>query len=399
MNRFYSRHLDEGELLQYVDHELSRRRQASARDHVHTCWKCQSQMSDLQTAIAEYMHYQERIAELDAEQDTGEWPDLRQRIDREREDRVRPALSFAKMARYAYAALATAALGLAGVLATRWVRPVPPPPPAPPTISRPHVTERGGPVVEPPPAVPNVKPVPRAATESPSPRATVQLELAAVAALHRLSADLGEPIQVETGADGQVALVGRGLSPQRQQEIAAALAQVREVGLRFEQPVPSAPAPPGGVEFTARPAPLHAALERLLGGRSAAEALTNSLLDESEEMMARAHALHNLQARFPVARQDELDEQGRATLRQIEADHRAAWRNHVAHILQLLRPVRKGLGPGDGSGVPAESADLFASSRRLDHALNIAFAGAATDWGVPRILAELDASLREMEKQ
>ena len=399
MNRFYSRHLDEGELLQYLDHELSRRRQASARDHVDTCWKCQSQMSDLQTAIAEYVRYQERIAELDAEQDTGEWPDLRQRIDREREGRVRPALGFAKMARYAYAALATAALGLAGVLATRWVRSAPAPPPAPPTISRPHVTERGGPVGEPPPAVPNVKPAPRAAAEPPSPRAAVQLELAAVAALHRLSADLGEPIQVETSADGQVALVGRGLSPQRQQEIAAALALERDVGLRFEQPAPSAPAPRGGVEFTTRPAPLQAALERLLGGLPAAEALTNALLDESEEMMARAHALHNLQARFPVARQGELDEQGRATLRQIEADHRAAWRNHFARILQLLQPVRKGLGRGDGSAAPADGAGFFASTRRLDRVLNIAFAGAATDWGVPRMLAELDASIREMENQ
>jgi hypothetical protein len=138
-------------------------------------------------------------------------------------------------------------------------------------------------------------------------------------------------------------------------------------------------------------------LEAAAGGSSGIESLTNEALDESEEMMARAHALHNLALRFPAGRREAMNRTELAALGQIEADHTAALRTHFRQIETLIAPLLRTLGHAAGSAPGANGTGLLDDARRVQHALNSIFGGGDPQRPLPALLAELAAATRQMK--
>jgi hypothetical protein len=193
-------------------------------------------------------------------------------------------------------------------------------------------------------------------------------ELRVIEALHRIRADLGEPIEVRR-TERAVEVTVLGVSDQREREIRSALDGIANVALRFEQPqavrAPAGEVARGGVE--APEGPLHSRLLRLMGSAGSVETFTNATLEASESVMARAHALRQLADRFPEG-ESALGQK----LREIEASHIVALRTSVDRLTALLQPLTGPVEPGASRAVDARA--LLGSAQRLDTILTIALA-------------------------
>jgi hypothetical protein len=216
----------------------------------------------------------------------------------------------------------------------------------------------------------------------------VNTEVRVLAALHRLGADLGEPVEVEVRPDGKVVVGGAGLPPSRQSEIREALAAERGVAVQFT----AAPAmEPGAAKTSTRieatHSPLEAQLRAYAGGDAQYQTLSDRVLDESDTILAQAHALHGLAQRFSPERQAELRPAESALLKEMIAEHEAAFRDHARALVSELAPLAKALGAPAGSG--AESGDAFAAAQRMDRVLSEVFGAARTDLTASGLLAEL----------
>jgi hypothetical protein len=232
-------------------------------------------------------------------------------------------------------------------------------------------------------AAPAVSPVQTPApVESAS--ATISDELRVVAALHQVGADLGDPIEVSRSG-GRILVAGLGITPQRQQEIQAALRSQSHVILRLSDSLPTR------VEPDRDPAPdtaVSAGIERLqariagqLGGRVYFAQLAAQVLDLSEPMMSRAHALRRLAEQFSPQIETELAPLDWQLLRSLQREHSQALRLQAAEIEKLLKPsLGSTSAPPDvtlSSAWRPATEELFQSARRIDRLLAVVF-GAAT---------------------
>ncbi len=147
--------------------------------------------------------------------------------------------------------------------------------------------------------------------------------------LHRLGADLGEPVEISQNATG-VKVTATGLSPARQQQLRAALESISSVAVRFDAGAPHA-APPR--EETARrqptirpsePSPAQSRLQELLGSAQAAEDLSDRALDASDSVLARVHALRALAKAFPPTQESVMTTPERQLLAKLRNDHAVA---------------------------------------------------------------------------
>jgi hypothetical protein len=244
-------------------------------------------------------------------------------------------------------------------------------------------------------------------TLSPAP-ATIGDELRVLASLHRVGADLGDPIEVSR-AGGDILVAGVGIAPQRQQEIHDALGAQKHVVVRFSEPAPArldpekeAPAESAAADGIQK---LQALLAEQVGGRVYFSQLAAQLLDLSEPMMARAYALRRLAERIPVAVESELSAQDRQLLRSLQQEHIDALRRQTAEIDRLLRPTLESVSgvarvspdtaPSSGPWQPATEA-LFQSARRVEKLLAVMFGAAAADSPSDRIPTQLLSSLAEL---
>jgi hypothetical protein len=384
-------HLGEDEMLLYMDQELSRRQRARAREHVKGCWQCRAHLDEIETTVAEFIRYQEKL--FAAETEAGEWPDLRPRMQMAAE-REAPSHRVGTWRRTAILAFALATAVLAYVLVIRREAGSVPPPRLPSPSPRSASGPAAGSSVTPSPRVERTLPKQIASPDDP-----VRAEIAALAALHQLDADLGEPIDLTRTPGGGVTVIARGLPSDREQQIAQTLAAIPGVAVRFEQPSerPTGPGSQPPLSITAAYTPLEAKLERTFGSRNAVEEFANLLLAASDETVTRAHALHNLEERFPQSRFAGLTADQRAAIDRIANDHRAALATHLRGIHASLDRVQHALGRGDGPSSPLPAASLLDSALRLDRALNIAFAGAEGSLTVPQLLAEFDESIRQLD--
>jgi hypothetical protein len=256
------------------------------------------------------------------------------------------------------------------------------------------------------PAVPS-----RPAATSPRNSASISDELEVLAALHKIGADLGDPVQV-TLADGRVAVEGAGLAPDRQRQIHALLDAHPNVVVRFSEPAPSGGIPPAGGDAAptaAPPAPrLEARLEGLAGGHAQWEDLSSRLLDANEAAMARAYALRGLAQRFPPGGTTALSAADRHTLQALAAEHVNAMAAQVEAIEGSLGPVLAGLGAPIPKSTPAHFAawqtageEAFAAARRQEMLLSLLLgvAPGTQPAGLPadlaRTLAEVRSDLEE----
>lgn len=226
---------------------------------------------------------------------------------------------------------------------------------------------------------PHTAPGPARSTE-----ATVGEELQVFAALHRIGADLGDPIEV-TRERSQIVVAGVGIAPERQEQIHKVLDAVPNVVVRFSEPGAAAshqyaqPAPPAAPaksisqQFQAR-------IEQQIGGRQNFEQFSSQLLDLTDAMMSRAYALRRLADRFSKDLEVSLSPADRQVLQNLNREHATAIKQQAAQMERLLKPVLVPLGGspagGTGSGILSVSwqpatEELFQNARSVETLLAV----------------------------
>ena len=232
---------------------------------------------------------------------------------------------------------------------------------------------------------------------TPPASATIGDELHVLASLHRVGADLGDPIEVSR-AGGDILVAGVGIAPQRQQEIHDALGAQKHVVVRFSEPAPARPEPER--EATQDIQQFQAQMAEQIGGRVDFLQLAAQVLDLSEPMMARAYALRRLAERIPTEVEAELSAQDRQLLKSLQQEHIDALRRQTAEIDRLLRPALESV-----SGAPRSSPDsiahssaeeLFQSARRVEKLLAVMFGAAPPESPGDQVPSQLLSSLAQL---
>jgi hypothetical protein len=232
---------------------------------------------------------------------------------------------------------------------------------------------------------------------TPSTSATIGDELHVLASLHRVGADLGDPIEVSR-AGGDILVDGVGIAPQRQQEIHDALSAQRHVVVRFSEPAPAKLEP----EREAHPdiQQLQAQMAEQIGGRVDFSQLATQVLDMSESMMARAYALRRLAERIPTEVETELSSQDRQLLKSLQQEHTEALRRQTAEIDRLLRPALESVRvapPSSPDSIAHSSAEeLFQSARRVEKLLAVMFGAAPPESPGDQVPSQLLSSLAQL---
>jgi hypothetical protein len=209
-------------------------------------------------------------------------------------------------------------------------------------------------------------------------------ELQVFAALHRLGADLGDPIEV-TRERSRIVVAGVGIAPERQEQIHKVLDAVPNVVVRFSEPAaaaspyaqPAAPAAPAksvSQQFQSR-------IEQQIGGRQNFEQFSSQLLDMADAMMSRAYALRRLADRFSKDLEASLSPADRQVLRNLNREHTTTIKQQAAQMESLLKPVLVPLGGGSsaggtGSGIHSVSwqpatEELFQNARNVETLLAV----------------------------
>jgi hypothetical protein len=233
-------------------------------------------------------------------------------------------------------------------------------------------------------------------TASAQPLATATDELRAYAALHRIGADLGEPVEIRR-TERSIEVTVLGASSRREREIREALSDLPKVNLQFEQPqAVKAPATESAQATEEAPAgPLHSRLLSLMGSAANVEAFTNAALEASEAALARAHALRQIAGRF--AAREQLEQSDREMLRSIEGDHAKALRESVRRLAQTLHPLTGTVDTRAG-GPPVDAQVLLGAAQRLDTLLSVALASAGANEEENRVVDRIRQAFGELDR-
>jgi hypothetical protein len=228
-----------------------------------------------------------------------------------------------------------------------------------------------------------------------------------LAALDKIGADVGDPIEVSEDARRKHVIVrSNGLSPQRQQEIAQALTPLPRVILGFATGA-SGSLPPRLTtpeKYSASiPESLRQQLEDRLGGATARQEITDRVLEASALILARAHAVELLAGKFSPEIEAQLHEQDRGLLHELRD-------NHVVELGRLVTRIRADLKPllAASTGVlvpPATDRDeveqvwqarvsaLVASAQETDKLLNRLLAGSYSQSSGEEMLSRLTSQI------
>ena len=248
------------------------------------------------------------------------------------------------------------------------------------------------PAEEPPPVTIAQGPSPDRAA---APQATLADELRVYAALHKIAADLGEPIEIQR-TDRTVEVTVLGATARREREIREAVADLPNTNLNFEQPqVIKSPAEAGRTDGDGPAGALHSRLLSLMGSSANVENFTNAALEASESALARAHALRQMSDRFRA--KDQLDATNREVVRSIEADHLRALRDAVRNLGKILQPLL-GKQESRASGQTPDARTLLGAAQRLDTLLSVALASAGSEEDPEKMIGRLRQALGELER-
>lgn len=228
-------------------------------------------------------------------------------------------------------------------------------------------------------------------------------ELRVVAGLHRIGADLGDPVEIERQGD-RLLVGGSGFDENRRREIREAVKEIPGVETRFADD-PAGPrerrrAAAGSARAPAAPSP---ELVERLGGSSSYERFVNEVLDTSDALMARAFALRNLADRFPPPVEAALPAADRNLLAEIRHRHSGELTTRFRHLRSVLSAALPELSATGGGPAAVGAADswqsaaraVFAASQAVDAALNRLLAG--TSPTRPAESAALASALRNLE--
>jgi len=220
----------------------------------------------------------------------------------------------------------------------------------------------------------------RPAALTPRSSASISDELQVITILHRIGADLGDPVEVNL-TDGKVLVSGAGVSPERQRQLHELLDGNPNVNVRFSQPEAMLIRPPESAPLTGGDTAnigIQTRLEKQLGGRAAFERFSSLVLDGNEAAMSHAYALRSVAERFKAENEASLAAPERSQLHQLARDHVAALATQVRVMENALDPVLAGLGGKAAAAAPANDAEWqqaaeasFRASRRLEVLLSI----------------------------
>jgi hypothetical protein len=258
---------------------------------------------------------------------------------------------------------------------------------------------------------PVVPPGPLAVLAETTEPSTYSEELQVVSALHRLGADLGDPLEISREG-GQVLVSGTGIPPQRQQQIHGLLDRLPHVVVRFDDPEFPAGAMPVPSEPATRDAAgpeksIYAArIEERLGGRPQFERFSASVLDWTDSAMTRAYALRRLAQQFSAAAENEMTPEDRLTLRKLGREHLAAFTQDAQRVANTVKPVVAGMGAGvaqlevrqEPVDWQSASEDLLAAARRAETLLAVVLGVAPPDNASGNAPAQLLIALAQLSR-
>jgi hypothetical protein len=212
---------------------------------------------------------------------------------------------------------------------------------------------------------------------------TVGDELRALAALHQVGGDLGDPVEVSRN-DHEILVSGVGIPLARQQEIETALKSLPNVVVRFTSAAPANVPTQTVVADTQVVGTLQTQIAQQVGGRAHFDELAAQVLDRSEPLMARAYALRRMEERFPVAVEARLGAEDLAMLRRMQREHTAALLQQTRELEQTLKPALKSAGRSTASTLASDAwqpatEELFQSARRVEKLLAVVFGAAPPD--------------------
>jgi hypothetical protein len=222
--------------------------------------------------------------------------------------------------------------------------------------------------------------------------AGINEELQVVEALHRVGADLGDPVEISR--EGRQLLVsGTGIPPKLQAQLHAVLDALPNVVVRFADPAfpasnPPVQSEPAQTRNAAGPEnrQLQARIEERLGGRPQFERFSGQLLDWTDSAMARAYALRRLAQEFPAEAERQMSAADRRVLHNLGREHLAAFAKETARMETLLTPILTGFGaaPAKAEGRTtaawqAAAEELMTAARRVESLLAVALGAASAD--------------------
>ncbi len=205
-----------------------------------------------------------------------------------------------------------------------------------------------------------------------------------LAALDAIGADVEDPIQISEDSEHRHVVVrGSGVAPERWRLITEALKPLPRVIERFGAGTSAGSAPQTAPANSAQrtgsdiPPDLRHRLEKRFGGALALQQTTDSVLDASASILARAHALETLASKFPPEIAREMPERDRNLLRELQQRHAGELQKLFARMQGNLQPL---LAAAKTPAQPAAewqstAPELMASARAVDDLLNHLLAG------------------------
>lgn len=247
--------------------------------------------------------------------------------------------------------------------------------------------------------------VKEAPTEKP---AGAEDTLHVLAALDRIGADVGEPIDVfEDLQHHNVVVSANGISAERQEQIAMVLKPLPRVVLHVGSDTSSTPPeqPTAPEKYSVNiPAPLRQQFEDRLGGAVAFQEATDRILEASASVVAQAHAMEVLARDFAPETEAHLRAQDRDLLRELRENHVRELERLMAQIQTELKPL---LAPrdttaGQGSADTAETwqagvPNLVVAAQEMDQALNRLLAGSYSQSSGEQMLRGLTSEAVRLE--
>ena len=229
-------------------------------------------------------------------------------------------------------------------------------------------------------------------------------ELKVIIALHDAGADLGEPIEVTRTAD-RILVNGTGLGPERKKQIQAALEPLPNVELHLSTPETAAPRrAESNRQVVSGATPFEEQLRERLGGSEAFSKFADHVLERSDAMMARAHALRKLAERFPPEIEAQLSVADRRALTTLRAEHAQMLSGEVSQIEKSMKPILEELGtPAHRQSASLQrqwqpaTLELWTSAQSVDRGLGSLLAG-STQAGIP-VAQSIAKALGQLEAE
>jgi hypothetical protein len=233
--------------------------------------------------------------------------------------------------------------------------------------------------------------------------------LRVLAALNKIGADVGEPIDVSLDARrGQVVVRSQGVTAEREQQIARTLGHLPHVVLELSPDASEGIGPtsePAEKYSTAVSTLLRTELESKFGSPIALQEATDRVLDHSAAMLAQAHALEILAVTFSAETEEHLIAADRALLQSLRQDHILKLERLLTQIRTDLKPLLSALPQksdlGETHDWQHEAHVLMADVQETDKLLNRLLAGSySLSSGeemlrlLPERLQQLDSAVR-----